>query len=142
MSDIYSKKKRSEIMSRISGKETTPEILVRKKLFENGYRFRKHVKSLPGKPDVVLSKYKTIIFINGCFWHGHKRCRASKLPSTNKKFWNDKIKSNISRDRKNISILKKMGWQVVVVWQCQLNTLRKFGRAIDNVIMKLETYSN
>ena len=86
MSDIYSKSKRSDIMSRISGKETKPEILVRKYLFSKGFRFRKNVKELPGKPDIVLPKYKTVIFIHGCFWHGHT-CKRGKLPQTNYQFW-------------------------------------------------------
>ena len=86
MSDIYSKSKRSSIMSKISGKDTKPEILVRKYLFSKGFRFRKNVKDLPGKPDIVLPKYKTIIFINGCFWHGHENCKKATLPATNTEF--------------------------------------------------------
>ena len=99
MSDIFSKQKRSEIMSKISGKETKPEILVRKFLFANGYRFRKNDKRYLGKPDIVLPKYKTIIFIHGCFWHGHN-CLAGKLPETRKEFWKEKINGNIERDKK------------------------------------------
>ena len=119
MSDIFSKQKRSEIMSKISGKETKPEILVRKFLFSNGYRFRKNDKRYLGKPDIVLPKYKTLIFIHGCFWHGHN-CLAGKLPETRKEFWKEKINGNIERDKKNIIELEKQGWKVITIWQCGL----------------------
>ena len=119
MSDIYSKSKRSEIMSNISGKETKPEILVRKFLFAKGFRFRKNVKDLPGKPDIVLSKYKTVIFIHGCFWHGHS-CKRGTLPETNHEFWQEKIGKNIERDALNASELKESNWNVVIVWQCEI----------------------
>ncbi len=120
MSDIFSSEKRSEIMSKISGKETKPEILVRKYLFANGFRFRKNDKRFPGKPDIVLPKYKTIVFINGCFWHGHKNCKKAKLPETRKEFWENKINSNIIRDQQNIDYLESIGWSVIIVWQCRL----------------------
>jgi DNA mismatch endonuclease (patch repair protein) len=122
MSDIYSKQKRSEIMSRISGKETKPEILVRKFLFANGFRFRKNVKDLPGKPDIVLPKYKTVIFIHGCFWHGHT-CKRGTLPTTNIEFWKTKIGGNIERDKRDISELEKQGWNVIVIWQCEIKNI-------------------
>jgi DNA mismatch endonuclease (patch repair protein) len=121
MSDIYSKAKRSEIMSRISGKGTKPEILVRKFLFAHGYRYRKNVKELPGKPDVVLTKYKTVIFIHGCFWHGHN-CKAGKLPETRKEFWDNKISDNIARDKKDTNALKESGWKVIIIWQCEIKS--------------------
>ena len=120
MSDIYSKSKRSSIMSKISGKDTKPEILVRKYLFSKGFRFRKNVKDLPGKPDIVLPKYKTIIFVNGCFWHGHENCKKATLPATNTKFWREKISGNIIRDKENIQKLREMGYKVITVWQCEL----------------------
>lgn len=120
MSDIFSSEKRSEVMSKISGKETKPEILVRKHLFARGLRFRKNDKRFPGKPDIVLPKYKTIIFIHGCFWHGHQNCKKSKLPETRKDFWRDKIQSNIDRDKRNSSTLQSMGWNVIVIWECEL----------------------
>ncbi len=119
MSDIYSKSKRSDIMSKISGKETKPEILVRKHLFSEGFRFRKNVKDLPGKPDIVLPKYKTIVFIHGCFWHGHT-CKRGALPETNQEFWKEKIEKNVERDNRNISELKAKGWNVIVIWQCEI----------------------
>ena len=117
--DIYSKNKRSNIMSRISGNNTKPEILVRKYLFSHGFRYRKNKKELPGKPDIVLSKYHVIIFINGCFWHGHT-CRAGRLPEPNHAFWENKIHKNILRDKKNIQELETRGWKVIVIWECEL----------------------
>ncbi|SIS64355.1 very short patch repair endonuclease [Chryseobacterium gambrini] len=122
MADIYSSKKRSDIMSRISGKDTRPEVLVRKYLFSKGYRFRKNDKRFPGRPDIVLPKYKTIIFINGCFWHGHNDCKKSKLPETRKEFWEDKINKNIQRDKTNIEELENQGWNVIVIWECKLKS--------------------
>ncbi|PJJ67319.1 T/G mismatch-specific endonuclease [Chryseobacterium geocarposphaerae] len=122
MADIYSSKKRSDIMSRISGKDTRPEVLVRKYLFSKGYRFRKNDKRFPGRPDIVLPKYKTIIFINGCFWHGHKDCKKSKLPETRKEFWENKINKNIQRDKSNIEELENQGWNVIVIWECKLKS--------------------
>src|ERR1700739_1798896 len=97
--DVFSKDKRSTIMSKISGKETKPEIIIRKFLFSKGFRYRKNVSTLPGKPDIILSKYSTVIFVNGCFWHGHKNCKAAKLPSTRRQFWEEKINNNIVRDK-------------------------------------------
>lgn len=107
-------------MTKISGKETKPEIIVRKYLFSKGYRYRKNVESLPGTPDIVLSKYRTVIFVNGCFWHGHN-CKAGKLPETRKKFWSMKISDNKLRDKYVNNTLLKLGWNVIIVWQCELN---------------------
>lgn len=119
MSDIYSKSKRSDIMSKISGKETKPEILVRKYLFSKGFRFRKNVKGLPGRPDIVLPKYRVVIFIHGCFWHGHS-CKRGNLPSSNIQFWENKISQNISRDENVTQKLKELGWKVIIIWQCEI----------------------
>lgn len=107
-------------MAKIRGDETQPEIVVRKFLFSKGYRFRKNVKTLPGKPDIVLPKYKAVIFVHGCFWHKHKNCKKAQLPETRKEFWEKKISGNVGRDKKNIMHLKKTGWQVIVLWQCRL----------------------
>ena len=120
MSDIFSKTKRSDIMSKISGKETKPEVLVKKYLFAQGFRYRKNVKDLPGKPDIVLPKYKTVVFVNGCFWHGHKNCKRSTLPTSNTQFWKEKISKNILRDSENVQKLMNMGYKVLTVWQCEL----------------------
>tara|TARA_Y100000588_G_C13562610_1_gene631075 strand:+ start:134 stop:526 length:393 start_codon:yes stop_codon:yes gene_type:complete len=106
-------------MARISGKDTKPEIMVRSFLFGNGFRFRKNDKRYPGKPDIVLPKYKTVIFIHGCFWHGHS-CKAGKLPATNVEFWRKKILNNKKRDERNVSELKEKGWNVIIIWQCEL----------------------
>jgi len=101
------------------------EISVRKALFSAGLRYRKNVKSLPGKPDIVLSRYKTVIFTHGCFWHGHEGCKASKLPESRRDFWEKKIRENVVRDKRNIEKLKRNGWKVIVVWRCELNSKRK-----------------
>lgn len=122
MADTVSKAKRSEIMSHIKGKETKPEIIVRKYLFSRGLRYRKNVKKLPGTPDIVLSKYKTVVLVNGCFWHGHQSCRPAHLPSTNLNYWEKKIADNIERDKRKRQELEKLGYKVLVVWQCQLKT--------------------
>lgn len=122
MSDIFSQTKRSDIMSKISSKDTKPEILVRKFLFSKGFRYRINVKTLPGKPDIVLPKYKTIIFVNGCFWHGHN-CKKGKLPSSNTDFWKEKISNNKSRDTKNSDLLVKLGWKVIIIWQCEISKI-------------------
>lgn len=137
MSDIFSKHKRSDIMSKISGKETKPEILVRKYLFAKGFRYRKNVKELLGKPDVVLPKYKTIIFIHGCFWHGHEGCKKSVLPRTNTEFWKEKIGKNIKRDTFNILELEKQGWKVIVVWQCELRNISVRNIRLKNLVMEM-----
>ena len=121
MADIFSKEKRSEIMSKVRSKNTKPEEIVRKYLFSKGFRYRKNVKSLPGTPDIVLPKYKTVIFVNGCFWHGHN-CPKGKLPETNREKWKEKIETNKKRDEKNFCLLRNMGWKVIVVWECSINS--------------------
>ena len=109
-------------MSKISSKDTKPEILVRKFLFSKGFRYRINVKTLPGKPDIVLPKYKTIIFVNGCFWHGHN-CKKGKLPSSNTDFWKEKLFNNKERDAKNSDLLVKLGWKVIIIWQCEISKI-------------------
>ena len=123
--DVFSQKKRSQIMSRVSGKNTKPELIVRSLLHNMGYRFRLHRSNLPGKPDITLPKYKKVIFVHGCFWHGHKDCRRSKRPTTNKKFWHEKLDKNIERDKVNIRIFKDLGWDVLVVWTCEVNDINQ-----------------
>lgn len=107
-------------MSRIKGKDTKPEMLVRKFLHANGFRYRLHVKDLPGKPDIVLPKYKTVIFVHGCFWHGHEGCKYSALPQTRTEWWQRKIDSNILNDNKAAEALTKAGWKIITVWTCDL----------------------
>jgi DNA mismatch endonuclease (patch repair protein) len=126
--DVFSKSKRSDIMSKVSGKDTKPEILVRKYLFSKGFRYRKNVKDLPGKPDIVLPKYKTIIFVHGCFWHGHENCEAAKLPASNIDYWTRKTSSNKKRDSQNIRTLKTLGWNVIVIWECELKSKNRESR--------------
>lgn len=118
--DVHDKKTRSYNMSRIKGKNTKPEELVRKYLFSQGFRYRKNDKRLPGSPDIVLLKYKTVIFVNGCFWHGHKGCRYFVWPESNKDFWKNKIETNIARDNKKTAALESLGWKVITVWECEL----------------------
>ena len=107
-------------MSRIKGKNTLPEMLVRKFLFASGYRYRLNVKTLPGKPDIVLPKYKTVIFINGCFWHGHEGCRYFVIPKTRTEWWIEKITGTQKRDREAENQLNELGWKVIVIWECEL----------------------
>ena len=116
--DIWSKEKRSQVMARIRGRDTKPEILVRRYLYARGYRFRKNVKGLPGTPDIVLRKYRVAIFVHGCFWHGHEE--DGKIPETNREFWLAKINRNKERDRRDKERLLAMGWSVVTIWECQL----------------------
>lgn len=117
MTDVVSAKIRSRMMSGIQGKNTKPEVMIRKALHQKGFRYRLHVKSLPGKPDLVFPKYHAVIQINGCFWHGHK-CHLFKWPSTRPKFWRDKISGNRKRDAKNIAKLVSLGWRVLTIWEC------------------------
>lgn len=137
--DIYSSSKRSEIMSKISGKETQPEILVRRYLFAEGFRYRKNVKYLPGKPDIVLLKYKTVIFVHGCFWHSHT-CKAAVLPKTRKEFWEEKIGKTKERDKKNQGDLILQGWKVIVIWQCDLKNKINFRENM--ILLKKAILSN
>lgn len=119
MADTKTPEERSKNMSKIRSTNTKPEELVRKYLFAHGFRYRKNDKRLPGKPDIVLSKYRTVIFVNGCFWHMHN-CSRSRLPKSNLEYWKPKIKRNIERDLENYKALKDMGWKVVVIWECEL----------------------
>lgn len=123
--DVKSKEARSFNMSCIRNKDTKPEELVRKYLFTRGFRYRKNDRRLPGKPDIVLPKYQTVIFVNGCFWHGHGGCRYFVWPQNNADFWREKIGGNISRDTKNIAELKSAGWRVITVWECELKSAKR-----------------
>ena len=119
MADVHTPEQRSYNMSRIRGKDTKPEELVRKYLFSKGFRYRKNDSRLPGKPDIVLPKYKMAIFVNGCFWHGHEGCRYFVWPKNNAEFWKVKISGNIDRDKKNYGQLEELGWKVIIVWECE-----------------------
>lgn len=137
LADIFTKKKRSQIMASITGKETKPEISVRSYLFRQGFRFRKNVKTIPGKPDIVLPKYQTIIFIHGCFWHGHN-CKKATRPTSNTEFWNTKIQGNIERDKQVKSELKKIGWKILTVWDCELKSKERFDDTMRKLILNLK----
>lgn len=128
--DIFDKNKRSEIMSNVKNKDTKPEMVVRKTLHHNGFRYGLYNKDLPGKPDLVLRKYKIAVFINGCFWHGHD-CKKGKRPTTNKKFWNEKLDKNLLRDRNNYVLLQQKGWDVTIIWECEM------AQAIDILLSRL-----
>ena len=120
MADVHSKEIRSKNMAAIKAKNTKPEMLVRRFLHANRYRYKLHEKSLPGKPDIVLPKYKTVIFVHGCYWHGHENCKYFVVPKTRTQWWLNKINGNIANDAKAAKALKKEGWKVITVWECQL----------------------
>ena len=120
MADVHSKEVRSYNMSQIRSKNTKPELLVRKYLFANGFRYRLHQKELPGKPDIVLPKYKTVIFVQGCFWHGHEGCKYYVVPKTKTEWWLNKICGNKDRDRINVERLKSEKWNVIILFECNL----------------------
>jgi len=136
MADVLSKEQRQRCMSHIRSKNTKPEILVRQFLFAQGFRFRLHRKDLPGKPDIVLPKYKAVIFINGCFWHGHSQCRYATIPKTNRDFWLAKISGNVERDKNIRSQLQFLGWHVIDVWQCELKPKTK-DQTLKNLIITI-----
>ena len=118
--DNHTKEVRSYNMSRIKSTNSKPEEMVRKYLFSKGLRYRINVKTLPGKPDIVFRKYRTVVFVNGCFWHGHQGCRYFVMPKSNTEYWNKKIAGNVERDRNVIAQLEELGWNVITVWECQL----------------------
>ena len=120
MVDKFSKETRSHVMSRIRGKDTKPEILVRSYLFSRGLRFRKNDRRYPGSPDIVLPKYNTIVFVHGCFWHFHDGCKYAKMPKSNVDYWKKKLCRNKERDERNQKELEAMGWNVIIVWECEL----------------------
>lgn len=120
MADVHSKETRSYNMSQIKGKNTKPELLVRRFLHKNGFRYRLHVKDMPGKPDIVLPKYKTVIFIHGCFWHGHEGCRYYVVPKTRTEWWLNKITGNTANDSKAETALIADGWKIIKIWECEL----------------------
>ena len=136
MPDHLTPQQRHRCMSHIRSKATKPEILVRKWLWAHGYRYRLNVKSVPGKPDIVMRKYRTAIFVNGCFWHGHEGCKQFVLPKTNTEFWQNKIEYNRARDQKNYETLINAGWQVIVLWQCKL-TKQELEPTMQSVVVAL-----
>ena len=135
MADNLTKEVRSMNMSHIRSKNSKPEEIVRKFLFANGFRYRKNVKSLPGCPDIVLSKYHTVIFVNGCFWHKHN-CSRFVWPTSNQEYWRQKILHNVERDKRNTDLLQQTGWKVLVVWECELKTKNR-SETLQRVIAEL-----
>ncbi len=121
--DVFPPHKRSSIMRAVKSENTKPEIALRKALFALGFRYRLNVKALPGKPDLVFPKHRTVIFVHGCFWHGHGCKRGKRVPKTNTAYWTEKIARNKARDRKNAAALRKLGWRVVTIWECKLKNL-------------------
>jgi DNA mismatch endonuclease (patch repair protein) len=137
--DHLSPEDRSRNMAKVKQSNTAPEVLLRKMLHKAGFRFRKNVKNLPGKPDIVLPKYKTVIFVHGCFWHRHNCRRGQSIPSTRKEFWVEKFKKNVQRDRINQELLSKEGWNVIVVWQCELANRERRERRFFELIKEIRT---
>lgn len=133
MPDRFSKETRSRVMSHVKGRHTQCELRVRRLLHSMGFRFRLHRADLPGKPDIVLPKYRKVVFVHGCFWHGHAGCPRAKRPSTNREFWDRKLDGNIARDAKAINDLKLAGWGALVIWQCEL-------REIDDVAHRIRSF--
>lgn len=136
MTDVHDKKTRSFNMSRIKAKNTKPEILVRQFLHKKGFRYRLNYKILPGKPDIVLPKYKTVIFVNGCFWHGHENCKDFVIPKTRTDWWLDKINGTKHRDRLKIKELESLGWTVKVIWECELSH-QKIEETLSSLLLQL-----
>lgn len=138
MADVHNRKTRSYNMSRIRNKNTKPEELVRKYLFAQGFRYRKNDIRLLGKPDIVLPKYKTVIFVNGCFWHGHEDCKYFVWPENNADFWKEKINGNIQRDLRNKQMLADQGWNIITIWECELKkaTLQS---TLDGLVVTLQS---
>jgi DNA mismatch endonuclease (patch repair protein) len=136
MADIFPPEKRSEIMRKIKPRGSKQEIFIRKLVHSMGYRYRLHKKDLPGTPDLVFPKYKKVIFVHGCFWHGHEGCKRSALPTTNVEFWKKKISGNVKRDKSNYQRLEQLGWKYMTVWQCEIKESQKekLKRTISNFL--------
>jgi DNA mismatch endonuclease (patch repair protein) len=134
LTDHVDRKKRSSIMAAVHSKDTKPEMAVRRLIHGLGYRYRLHVVSLPGCPDLVFPSQGKVVFIHGCFWHRHVRCRYATLPNSNREFWEAKFAANVARDRRTRRELKKMGWQVLIVWQCELRNRTRLTERIDEFL--------
>ena len=137
MTDVFSEEKRSYVMSCVSSKDTKPEKIVRSYLHRAGFRFRLHSPDLPGKPDLVLAKHKTAIFVHGCFWHRHPGCKRTTTPKTRREFWMEKFKKNVRRDNLNYKKLKEQGWKVIVVWACKLEKTKSREETLKNLTRTL-----
>jgi DNA mismatch endonuclease (patch repair protein) len=133
VADVFTKSKRSWIMAKVHSHDTSPEIIVRSTLHRLGYRFRLYSDKLPGKPDIILPRFHKLIFVHGCFWHQHKGCKASARPSSHSEYWNKKLDKNVLRDKRNLAALKNAGWDILIIWECQIlkkisivNKIKKF----------------
>lgn len=133
MTDIVPKDVRSRMMSRIGGKNTRPERAVRSCLHRMGYRFRLHRKDLPGRPDIVLPRHTIVLFVHGCFWHRHPGCKYAYRPKSNVPFWKEKFRKNIARDRRNESALRKLGWRVIIIWECETGNAARLSRKLSRL---------
>ena len=140
MADVLTKKQRHYNMSQIRSKNTKPEEIVRKYLFKEGFRYRKNDKRYPGKPDIVLPKYKTIVFIHGCFWHQHPGCKAARIPDTNAEFWKEKFTRNILRDQQEQEMLQLAGWHVIVIWECEISTIKKREQRLNELVDEIRNH--
>jgi DNA mismatch endonuclease (patch repair protein) len=139
MPDNLTADQRKKAMSQVQQRDTKPEKIVRSLLHRLGFRFRKNVSSLAGNPDVVLPKYKTIIFVHGCFWHQHKGCRKANRPTSNTEFWNTKLDKNVKRDKETIKLLKRLGWKVIIIWECELKNAERIENIKKKLVSKLST---
>lgn len=132
--DKLSREHRGWLMSRVRSKNTRPELIVRRLVFRMGYRYRLHDRRLPGKPDLVFAGRRKVVFVNGCFWHGHRDCRYARLPHTNVEFWAEKIKRNIARDIANTELLHSNGWNVLTLWQCELSDAKALTNKLNDFL--------
>ena len=130
MADVFSKNKRSEVMSRIRSKDTSPELLVRRLVHGMGYRYRLHVAGLPGKPDLVFSRFKKIIEVRGCFWHQHNGCADSHMPKSRMDYWGPKLARNVQRDKQNEEELRSMGWEILTLWECEITDAKSTAKRL------------
>lgn len=139
MADLLTQEKRSWNMSRIRGKDTKPELIFRSLLHKKGFRFRLHDKNLPGKPDIILPRYKTVIFVNGCFWHRHSGCKYAYNPKSRQQFWQEKFARTVSRDKEKTECLREHGWHVLTVWECELKENSE--KAINRILQEITVCS-
>ncbi len=140
MADIWDKSKRSKVMSQIKSKDTKPEKILRSALHQVGFRFRLHNKNLPGKPDLTFAKYKTVVFVHGCFWHLHEKCVDGHIPKTNSEYWEKKLLRNVERDKEHVQSLQELGWNVIIVWECEIEKALK--KTVTSIIDQLNNISS
>ena len=142
MTDIMTPRQRSRCMAAVKGKDTKPEMIVRKYLFSRGLRYRLHDRKLPGSPDIVLKKYKTVIFIDGCFWHGHEGCRFFRMPKSNEFYWDHKIRHNKARDVASEYVLQTQGWRVIRIWECEIKNVAGREETLESLYKRIVAFPN